>query len=186
MLKTFFSFKRLNTKEVSTISMLIALTVVLSYISGFLRIGNISKFSISFISVFIAAAAFGPLIGGFVGGAADIISYVFNPTGVYLWQLSAIEFIYGFIFGILFYNMTLKGAKDKFLWVKILLCVLIQLAINLFVKTLVLMSVGYLPLSFFLSVSMRAPACFIMAVFQIILIGAGSRFMPGFLKIIRN
>jgi ECF transporter S component (folate family) len=99
-------FKGKNSKEkikkISLIAMLVAITVILGYISGFLRIGNITKISVSFISVYIAAIFIGPVAGGFVGAVADFISYIVNPTGAYLWQLTLLEFVYGFLFGIVF------------------------------------------------------------------------------------
>lgn len=186
MSKSIVLFKKISTRELTAIGLLIALTMVLGYISGFLRIGNISKFSISFISVFVAAAAFGPVIGGFVGAAADFMSYVVNPTGPYLWQLTLIEFAYGFLFGLLFYRNVNEEDRLSFLWYRIVLCVLLQFAVNMIAKTFVLVSVGLIPASFGAAVSVRAPGCIVMAVLQILLLGVFNRYMPRFLKMIRK
>ncbi len=150
-----------KTKRLCFLSMFIALTVILSYLSGFLRIGNISKISISFISVYLSAAAFGPLAGGLVGGISDLISYLVNPTGVYLWPLSLIEFFYGFIAGILFF-------KDKsFKTFKIIIMAVIRFFADLFLKTPVLMFAGYLPESFHGACVIRLPSVFVMLLIQI-------------------
>lgn len=177
--------KKLSTKEQCAIAMLIAITAILGYISGYLRIGNISKFSISFISVYISAVLFGPLIGGFVGAAADIVSFVTNPTGAYIWQFTVIEFFYGFIFGLFFFSQVEKENK-KIFWLKVIICVLIQFCVNIGIKTFVLMNVGYLPQNFILSASMRMPSCAVMAVIQIIALGILEPFIPVFLKLIRK
>ena len=71
---------KLTVKQLCTIAMLIALTAVLSCIAGNLRIGNAVKFSVSFVSVYVSGALFGPVWGGFVGAAADVISHFANPV----------------------------------------------------------------------------------------------------------
>ena len=93
-----------KTKKLCVIAMLMALTVVLSYLSGYMRIGTFMKFSISFVSVYIASALYGPLAGGFVGAGADIISCFVFPMGTLVWEITLIECFYGVLFGIIFYR----------------------------------------------------------------------------------
>lgn len=178
-------FKKLSTKEQCAIAMLIAITAILGYISGYLRIGNISKISISFISVYISAVLFGPFTGGLVGAVADIISFVTNPTGAYIWQLTLIEFFYGLIFGLFFFRQVEKTNK-KIFWLKVVICILIQFCVNIVVKTIVLMNVGYLPQDFILSASMRMPSCAVIALLQLIVLGLLEPFIPTFVKLIRK
>lgn len=132
-LKRIFALPKPKTENICASGLLIALTVVLSAISGYLRIGNIGKLSLSFASVFAASAAFGGLCGGFVAVVADIISYLVNPVGVFLPYLTGIEFIYGFTYGFFFYKVNEKGYL-----LRVFLCDIFQLAFNVFIKTAVL------------------------------------------------
>ena len=177
-------FGKLKLKDWLKISMLIALTVVLGYISGFLRFGNISKISLGFIPVFIGAISYGAVAGGVIGASADILSYFFNPTGAFLWQLTLIEFAYGFIFGILFKRSADELKKGYF--IRLIICTAIQFAVNLLVKTPVLMSVGYAPSDFSAAVLLRLPAVAFTMALQLVILGFSARFMPILLRFIRN
>ncbi len=156
--------KKLGVKQLCIIAMLLSITAVLSCVSGGLRIGNAVKFSISFISVYVSAAVFGALWGGFVGFAADLISFVINPTGAYIWQLGALEFLYGASYGVFFHGKRNDGKRKA---LSVLLCVTVQLLINLFVKTYILMSLGFMPqISFAACVLARLLSCLFMAAIQ--------------------
>lgn len=167
--------KKLTVKQLCTLAMLIALTAVLSYFTANLRIGNSIKFTVSFISVYISGALFGPLLGGFVGAAADVISYFINPVGAYIWQFTFIEFIYGFLYGLIFYkNGKIKksGITDKTAGclAAVAICVILQFAFNIFVKTYFLMSLGFMPDLYWADVLTRLPSCAVMAVIKFIAI----------------
>lgn len=180
-------FKRkFGVKEIAFTGMLTALTVILGYVSGFLRVGNISKISISFIPVYISGAIFGPLTGGIVAATADIISYITNPTGVYLWQLTLIEFLYGFLFGIIFYRKTGDVLGVKKLNLKILLFSLIQLLLNMTLKTLVLMKAGFLPDNLITAMGLRAGGCFVAVILNFIFINLLEKFISFLIDIVRK
>lgn len=132
-LKRMFHFPLLSTKDVCILGLLIAITIVLSAISGNLRIGNFSKLSISFVTVFIAAYCYGGLAGGLVAALADIISCFVNPVGPFILQLTVIEFIFGFIYGIFFYQINPK----RYI-LNVVVCDVIQLITNILLKTAVL------------------------------------------------
>jgi len=168
--------------------MLIAVTTVLSMISGHLRIGNISKLSISFISVYIAAASFGPVAGGVVGAAADVISFVANPTGAYVPWFTLIEFVNGFLFGVFFYRAKFETEKKLFFIIRTLLCVVCQLAINMFFRTYLLLELGFMSkaLGFWGAFIQRFPASFTMTVVKFIVLAALEGFMPLFIKTVRK
>ena len=162
--KRIFYLPKLSTKTVCSLGLLIAITVVLSMISGHLRIGNISKLSISFISVFIAAYAYGGITGGLVGALADVISCFVNPVGPLMLQITIIEFVFGFIYGLFFYKTNSK------LYVPIvILCNLIQFITNILLKTLVLSLSYNTPFKiFFIS---RLPMCILqMAIILVVII----------------
>ena len=168
--------------------MLIAVTAVLSQISGHLRIGNFSKLSISFISVYIAAAAFGPIAGGVVGAVADIISYVANPTGAYIFWFTLIEFVNGFLFGMFFYRAETKEERKWLFILKAALCVLSQLAVNMIFRTYLLLKLGFLSpeLSFKQAFAIRFPASFTMTVVKFLVLLALESFIPLIIKTVRK
>lgn len=173
-IKRIFSFPKLDTKKMCTIGLLIAVTFVLSYISGYIRIGNISKLTISFISVFVTAYLFGPITGGGVAAAADIISFLVNPTGAFLPQLTLIEFLYGFLYGVFFYRLS-----DKYYVLKIIIIAIVQNIINMLLKTYVL-SLFYGPFkAMFIS---RIPMCAL----QMIIIIIGLVLIKPFLTVFKK
>lgn len=166
----------LKTKKVCSVAMLIALTVVLSFLSGFLRVGNITKISLSFVPVYFAGVIYGGLTGGLVGALADVASYIINPTGPFLWPLSVIEFFYGFLFGIFFYKDFKKKDVRGFIAYKVILCVIIRFLADLFLKTPVLMFAGYLPNEFFAAIVLRLPSASVMAIIQLVVLFLINRF----------
>lgn len=176
---------KLTVKQLCTIAMLVALTAVLASLSGNLRIGNAVKFSISFVSVYVSGALFGSVWGGFVGAAADVISHFTNPVGMYLWQLTLIEFVYGFLYGVFFGRNRKKRIKSPAL--SVLLCVMFQFAINIFLKTFILMELGFMgSLSFSGCVLTRLLSCIFMALLQFFIIyAAEKRYTDKFYKLSR-
>ncbi len=154
--------KKITTKELCIISMLLAITVVLSYLSGYLRIGTAIKFSVSFISVYLSAALFGPFIGGLVGALADIISCIVNPVGALIWQLTVIEFLYGASFGVFFRNKKNKKLKALDIFIRAAGCSTFQFLINVFLKTFILKNLGYVPGNYKAALAIRIPGCVAM------------------------
>lgn len=174
--KRIFEFPKMTTKRICMIGLLIAVTFVLSAVSGYLRIGNISKLSVSFISVFVAAYAFGGIVGGVVGAAADIISYAVNPIGAFLPQLTLVEFIFGFVFGFIFHRTGQKNYLPKVLILDILM-----FAINMILKTFILAATFKLDfITMFIS---RLPMCAVQAVIVFAVLILIKPFLPKFLKL---
>lgn len=161
-----FKFKKLTTKDICLIAMLIALTAVLGFISGKLRIGTFSKFSFNFISVYFAAVLYGPFVAGFVALVGDFISAI--GTGPYLWMIGLIEFVYGAVFGLLFYNKVYKNNKHFVL--KALLTTIIIAAVDIFLKSYVLMNVGFAPNPLGAAILMRLPMISVMAVVRFVVL----------------
>lgn len=166
-----FKMKKLTVKDVCVLAMLIALTMVLSALSGYLRIGNAIKFSISFVSVYVAGALFGALWGGLVGAAADGISWLINPIGPFLWQLTVAEAVYGASYGLFFYRDNQRGRM-----LRVLLCCLLQFVVNMLYKTYVLMGIGFVPQPFAVAFSIRLPAAVIMFFVQAVVLYFFERF----------
>ncbi len=175
-LKRIFHFPKLTTGKVCALGLLIAITMVLSIISGYLRIGNFSKLSISFISIFIAAYSFGGISGGMVAALADIISCFVNPVGPFLPQLTAIEFMYGFIYGLFFYKVN-----PKLYFPNILLCNIFQFTANMILKTAVLsVTYGSTFNAYFVT---RLPMCVVQVIIILIVLILIKPFLKTFEKI---
>lgn len=161
-----FKLKKISTKDICMIAMLIALTAILGFVSGKLRIGTFSKFSFNFISVYFTAVLFGPVTAGFVGLVGDFISAI--GTGPYLWMIGLLEFVYGFIFGILFYNKEKKKIKGFVL--KALAVTVIIAIVDIFAKSFILLQIGYAPSPFAVAVLTRLPMIAVMAVVRFVVL----------------
>lgn len=183
MFKNALRLKRMSVSELCKVAMLVAITFVLSYVSGYLRIGNLAKFNISFISVYIAGAALGPIISGIVAALADIISFVSNPTGAFVPVFTVLEFINGFLFGLLLYYNN-KETKTKF-FSMVLVCVALQTCVNLFVRTYFL-SEMYYGGKYTATLISRVPSSAVMAVVKVVLILLIEPFKKQIIKVIRD
>lgn len=132
------SFKMHSAKDLCALALMIAITVLLGIYATF-RIGSGIKVSLKFIPVFITAALFGPVWGGTVAAIADIVAFIVNPVGgMFIPQITMVEFFYGFSFGLFFFNMqTWKGFKTI---ISVFVCVILQIAfLNLGLTTYFLM-----------------------------------------------
>ncbi len=129
-LKRIFYVPKFTTKTICVLGLLIAVTIVLSYLSRILlSLGPYSKLTISFIPVFIIAYLYGGFAGGFASVIADLISFlVFG--GSLIVPFTIIEFVYGFMFGFFFH----KTSNITYLQ-KTIICNVIQLISNAFLKT---------------------------------------------------
>ncbi|MBR6523568.1 MAG: folate family ECF transporter S component [Clostridia bacterium] len=176
--------KKITTKDICIIAMLIAITAVLGFLSGKLRIGTFSKFSFNFISVYFTAVLFGPVVAGLVGVAGDFISAI--GTGPYLWMIGLIEFIYGFIFGILFYKKEFKTEKHNIFIFKSFAATLIIAAVDIFVKSYILMNVGFAPNPLSAAIVMRLPMIAVMSVIRFIVLIIMEKSVPRILSAVKN
>ncbi len=172
--------RKITTKDICIIAMLIAVTAVLGFVSGKLRIGTFSKFSFNFISVYFTALLFGPVVAGLVGVAGDFISAI--GTGPYLWMIGLIEFIYGFIFGILFYKKEAATEKHNVFVLKSLAATLIVAAVDIFVKSYVLMSVGFAPNPLGAAIIMRLPMIAVMSAIRFVVLVIMEKSVPRILS----
>jgi len=101
---SYLEFKKTST--ITTASMFAAIAVVLGSMS--LEIGNYIKIGFSSIANQFVYYLFGPVVGGFFGGALDILKYFVKPTGEFFpgWTLSAM--LAGVIYGCFFYKRKLS------------------------------------------------------------------------------
>ena len=176
--------RKITTKDICVIAMLIAVTAVLGFVSGKLRIGTFSKFSFNFISVYFTAVMFGPVVAGLVGVAGDFVSAI--GTGPYLWMIGLIEFVYGYIFGMLFYKKSGKTEGHTAFIVKSLAATLIIAAVDAFMKSYVLMKVGFAPNPLGAAIAMRLPMIAVMAAVRFVVLLVMEKSVPRILAATRD
>lgn len=154
MFKRSLGLEKLTVKKLCVLAMLTALTAVLAIYCTF-RVGTLIKIPLKFITVFISAALFGPVWGGVVALLGDILNAVLMPVGLFLPQVSAVEFLYGFIFGLFYYKKYNKGYIKN-----TILCALLLTLIDLFLMSYILTTVGIFA-NFAMAVTMRFAASLI-------------------------
>lgn len=176
------SRKLLSAKDICVLALLIALSVILA-VYGTIRIGAGIKISFKFISVFITAALFGPLWGGAVAALSDVIAFMINPVGgMFLPQITMVEFLYGFTYGLVFFNMgSWHGFKTM---LKIVLCVIFQIGIlNLCLTSYFL--IPLMKMDFKALVVMRSVSALINMASQLVVLTFISKYISSFRKILK-
>lgn len=161
MFKKFLGLEKLTAKKLCVLAMLTALTAILA-IYGTIRVGNYIKIPTKFVSVFITAVIFGPLWGGVVAALGDVLNSFLMPVGPWLIQITAMEFVYGFVFGLFFFTKK----TDGYLW-RTVLCALVLTVLDLVPMSAILTQVGYFP-SFAVAVSIRTLASMLKLVLYIV------------------
>ncbi|MDY3302721.1 MAG: folate family ECF transporter S component [Clostridia bacterium] len=176
------SFKMHSARDLCALALMIAITVLLGIYATF-RIGSGIKVSLKFIPVFITAALFGPVWGGFVAALADIVSFVVNPVGgMFIPQITMVEFLYGFTFGLFFFNMqSWKGFKTV---LTVFACVILQIAfLNLTLTTYFLMPL--MKMSFNNLFIMRSPAALINLSLRLVIITIMCKYIASFRRALK-
>ena len=153
-IKSFLGIEKLSVKKLCFLAILTAITVVLA-IYCTLRVGNAIKIPLKFISVFITACLYGTVWGGVVGALGDIFNSFLVPVGPPLPQITAVEFLYGFIFGLFFYKK-----QEKAYYINTVICAAVLTVIDITLMSYILTGVGYFP-SFEAAVSVRITASLI-------------------------
>ncbi len=169
-------------KDLCVLALLIAITVLLGIYCTF-RFGSGIKISFKFISVFVTAALFGPLWGGAVGAIADVITFLISPVGgVFLPQITMVEFLYGFTFGLFFYNMNSWQNVRTIL--KVIICVIFQIIVlNLGLTSYFLMPI--MNISFKALVGMRSVTALITMAAELVLLSFLCRYISSFRRILK-
>ena len=91
-----------HVRTITTAAMFAAISVVLGYFT--IAIGDYIKIGFSGISNQFVYYLFGPVVGGFFGGALDILKYLIRPTGPYFPGLTLVPIVAGIIYGSFFYK----------------------------------------------------------------------------------
>ncbi|MBE6700504.1 MAG: ECF transporter S component [Ruminococcaceae bacterium] len=66
---------RMSTQKLALLSLLTAITAILSYMGGFIKIGSLASISLTLIPVVLGAALCGPLSAAWLGGVAGAIFF---------------------------------------------------------------------------------------------------------------
>lgn len=162
MLKQFFGIRKLNLRELCTLGMLLALTVLMSVFFT-VRIGEVIKIPTKFLPVAVASMLFGPLYGGVAGALADLLTYAVNPVAFFMPQITFVEFLYGFTYGLFFKNLT-NSPKG---YLKAVLCVIFQIVfIHILLTSYFLMPI--MNMSYPAMLATRLPAAALNMLLQLI------------------
>lgn len=160
-------FSKITLKKLCILSLMTAITAILSIYCTF-RIGNAIKIPFKFVSVFLTAVMFGPFWGGTIAVLGDILNVFLAPSGPWIPMITAIEFLNGTVFGLLFYK---HSYETKSYFSRTFICCFILLFIDMILTSSVLTGVGYFP-TFMTALVVRFPAgiikVFIQGIFIII------------------
>lgn len=72
---THVSNRRKQTEKLALMALLTALTAVLAYLGGFIKIGGLASINLTLIPVVLGAALLGPLAGAWLGGVSGAIFF---------------------------------------------------------------------------------------------------------------
>ncbi len=173
MLQKGFDFVRqkITTRKICLLGVFAAITAILGIFATF-RIGNQIKIPLKFITVFITGALFGPLSGGLVASIADILNAVLVPVGPIMPQITAVEFLYGVIYGAFFY----KAKDNPAYYLRAVLCCLLQAIISITLMSMILTDVGYFS-SFAAAVVIRMPAALVTLALHLLVTCGGKKLI---------
>ena len=65
-----------STENLVLLALLTALTAVLSYFGGFIKIGGLASISLTLIPVVLGAALCGPYAGAWLGGVSGVVFFL--------------------------------------------------------------------------------------------------------------
>lgn len=91
-----------NIKTLTGASFLVALTIVLNFFR--IIVSNTNQILFSYLGLASAGFLYGPIIGGIVGGTADILSFLIRPSGPFFIGFTLNAILSGIIYGLFFYK----------------------------------------------------------------------------------
>ncbi|MBQ3021716.1 MAG: folate family ECF transporter S component [Clostridia bacterium] len=144
--------QKFTTRKICLLGVFASITAILAIFATF-RIGNQIKIPLKFIPVFMTGAIFGPISAGIVAAIGDILNAVLVPVGPIMPQITAVEFLYGVIWGACFY----KAKENTFYYLRSAICALLQFVISITLMSWILTGIGYFS-SFSAAVVIRMPA----------------------------
>ena len=173
MLQKGFDFmkRKFTTRKICLLGVLAAITAVLGIFATF-RIGNQIKIPLKFITVFMTGAIFGPVSGGAVAAVADVLNAVLVPVGPIMPQITAVEFLYGVIYGAFFY----KAVENHWYYLRAALCCILQFVISITLMSWILTGIGYFS-SFSAAIAIRMPAALVTLALHMFVMCGGRKLI---------
>ena len=122
------SYKELKKLKTLVITaLLIAIGIILGQFS--IQLTETTKIGISFIATQMTANLFGPVVGGIMGGVADILKFIIKPTGPFLVGYTISAILGPMIYGVMLYKKPIS------FWRILLSKVVVAILINLLLGT---------------------------------------------------
>ncbi len=173
MLQKGFDFlkQKFTTRKICLLGVFASITAILAIFATF-RIGNQIKIPLKFISVFMTGAIFGPVSAGLVSAIGDILNAVLVPVGPIMPQITAVEFLYGLIWGACFYN----AKENSFFYLRSAICALLQFVISITLMSWILTGIGYFS-SFSAAVVIRMPAAIVTFILHMAVCTVGRKLI---------
>ena len=121
------SFEELkNLRTLVVTALLIAIAVVLGFFS--VQLTENLKIGFSFIANELTAMLFGPVVGGIMGGIADIIKYLLKPTGPFFFGFTFNAILGAVIYGVMLYKKPISF--KRILASKIVVAIVVNVFLN--------------------------------------------------------
>lgn len=95
-----------DVKALAVAAMLLAIAVVLGFYS--LQLTDFLKIGFAFLADELTGMMFGPVVGGLMGGIADLVKYLVHPTGPFFPGFTISGMASGVIYGLVLYHKPLS------------------------------------------------------------------------------
>lgn len=102
----------ISSQKITTIGLLVALSIILTRLASIrIVLGGVEGIRIGLgrLPIILGGVLFGPIVGGIVGGLADLLGYFINPMGAYMPHFTLTSALGGIIPGVI---ISLK--KEEF------------------------------------------------------------------------
>ncbi|MCI8561604.1 MAG: folate family ECF transporter S component [Dorea sp.] len=116
-----------DLRTLAVASMLLAIAVVLGFYT--LQLTDYIKIGFAYIVNEMTGMLFGPAVGGIMGGLADLLKYLVNPTGPFFPGFTISGICGGIIYGLVLYKKPLTVKRV------ILANLLVTVSVNIFLNT---------------------------------------------------
>ena len=117
-----------NLKVLVATAMYLAAAVILGFLFT-IQLTDFIKIGFSSIPNELTALFFGPVVGGIMGGTADILKFIVKPTGAYFFGFTLNAIIGPMIYGVILYH------KPFSFWRIFIAKLIVALVVNLLLGT---------------------------------------------------
>ena len=121
-----------KTKSLVAMAMLLALAVVLGFVS--VQVTESLRVGFAFLPNALAGQMFGPVGGMLVGGLADILKYIVKPTGPFFPGFTISGVLGGLIYGLVLYKKP--TTLPRVILSQVLIAVFVNMLLNTYWLTI--------------------------------------------------